>query len=215
MSSDSSVYIQNTHAYKRETEREKTHTASRASTSALKPKSSFTRSSRPSLAATSSARSPPAQRGARASARARTHNCLAAQRRRHACGGCVGVGAGLQEAIGILVLAQLHLCDERGLARERVLAFERRGPGARDEEALEAVLCMDQTTQVDKGINCLSSHILDTSVVASPSPTRTHAANAHHQAQIVSSSAALHLFHRGHLFSGFICDPHASGRALK
>jgi len=108
------------------------------------------------LAATSSTGSPPAQRGARASARARTHNCLAAQRRRRACGGGVGVGAGLQEALGILALAQLHLCDERGLARERVLAFERRGPGARDEEALEAVLCMDQTTQVDVGTSPVS-----------------------------------------------------------
>jgi hypothetical protein len=42
--------------------------------------------------------------------------------------------------------------------------FERRGPGARDEEALEAVLCMDQTTQVDVGtspVSCLSSHMLD------------------------------------------------------
>jgi len=146
------------------------------------------------LAATSSTGSPPAQRGARASARARTHNCLAAQRRRRACGGGVCVGAGLQEALGILALAQLHLCDERGLARERVLAFERRGPGARDEEALEAVLCMDQTTQVDVGTSPVYRHtcsMLDASAVTSPSPTRTHAAHAHHQEPISSSSSSM------------------------
>ncbi len=132
--------MQDTYTYKRERGREKKYTASRASTSALKPKSSSTRSSRPSFAATSSARSPPAQHGARASARARTQNCLAAQRRRRACGDGVGVGAGLEEALGVFVLAQLHLRKQGGLAGAGVLALECRVPGARDKTALTAVL---------------------------------------------------------------------------
>ena len=68
--------------------------------------------------------------------------------------------------------------------------------------------------------------MLDASAVTSPSPTRTHAAHAHHQGPISSSSSsmkrwekrsshALHHFHRGHLFSASICDPHASRRAQK
>jgi hypothetical protein len=68
--------------------------------------------------------------------------------------------------------------------------------------------------------------MLDASAVTSPSPTRTHAAHAHHQEPISSSSSsmkrwekrsshALHHFHRGHLFSASICDPHASRRAQK
>jgi hypothetical protein len=59
---------------------------------------------------------------------ARTAACtrtakLEAERRRRASGSGVGVGAGLEEALGILELAELHLRDERCLARERVLAL--------------------------------------------------------------------------------------------
>ena len=57
-----------------------------------------------------------------------------------ACGGGVGVGAGLQEALDILVLAQTHLRDERGLEGVGVLALECRVPSARDQEAFAAVL---------------------------------------------------------------------------
>ena len=55
-------------------------------------------------------------------------------------GNSFGVRAGLEEALGSLELAEVHLRDEWGLARERVLALERRGPCARDEEAFAAVL---------------------------------------------------------------------------
>ncbi len=40
----------------------------------------------------------------------------------------------------MFVLAELHLCDQRGLARERVAAFECSGPGASDKPAFTAVL---------------------------------------------------------------------------
>jgi hypothetical protein len=57
-----------------------------------------------------------------------------------ACGGGVGVGAGLEEALGVLVLAQLNLRDERGLLGVGVLALECRCSGARDKTAFTAVL---------------------------------------------------------------------------
>ena len=40
----------------------------------------------------------------------------------------------------MLVLAELHLREERCLARERVAAFECSGPGASDKPAFTAVL---------------------------------------------------------------------------
>ena len=74
---------------------------------------------------------------ARTAARTRTAK-LEAERRRRASSSGVGVGAGLEEAHGILVLAQLR--DEQSLARERVLALECRCSSARDKTAFTAVL---------------------------------------------------------------------------
>ena len=62
------------------------------------------------------------------------------QRPLPACGDGVGVGAGLEEALGVFVLAQLHLRKQGGLAGAGVLALECRVPGARDKTALTAVL---------------------------------------------------------------------------
>jgi hypothetical protein len=65
---------------------------------------------------------------------------LEAEKRRRACSGGVGVGAGAEKAPDIVVFTEPHLRDERGLVREWVAAFERLLPGAHDEEAFEAVL---------------------------------------------------------------------------
>ena len=55
-------------------------------------------------------------------------------------GNSFGVRAGLEEALGVLVLAQLNLRDERGLLGVGVLALECRCSGARDKTAFTAVL---------------------------------------------------------------------------
>jgi hypothetical protein len=55
-----------------------------------------------------------------------------ARRKRRAFGGGIGDGAGLEEALDILVLAELHLLDERGLVGVEVLKLKRCGPVSTD-----------------------------------------------------------------------------------
>ena len=59
--------------------------------------------------------------------------------KRRACSDGIGVCASLQQALGILVIAELDLCDERSLAREDVPALESRGVHTRNQPALLAV----------------------------------------------------------------------------
>ena len=57
-----------------------------------------------------------------------------------ACCGRVGVGAGLEEALGVLEIAQLHLRDKWSLVRDHIPALKRCSAGARDESPLDTVL---------------------------------------------------------------------------